>query len=89
MEEELSPWCRDITDLRKRLVSPHIRHQRQDEAMAADWEHHKDRLRDLYLVKDVTLKKIMILMRELHDFDRKYVPYERFTRCNAEVANIA
>lgn len=89
MEEELSPWCRDITDLRRRLMSPQIRHQRQGEAMAADWEHHKDRLRDLYLVKDVTLKKIMILMRELHDFDRKYVPYERFTRCNAQVANIA
>jgi hypothetical protein len=74
IEEELSHWSIPIPGVRKSLVSPHIRHQPQEEIMAAIWELHKDRLYTLYITRNESLRKIMVHMEDDHGFARKYVP---------------
>ncbi|KAK5107890.1 hypothetical protein LTR85_005830 [Meristemomyces frigidus] len=57
--------------------------------MAADWECHKETIRNLYLSRDMSLQDVMVLMKEKHAFEKSKGQYERqlkkwsFTKNNA------
>jgi hypothetical protein len=40
--------------------------------MAATWEPHKETIRMLYMVRNETLKNVMVHMRDVHGFVKKY-----------------